>query len=45
MRNLFHVLGIQYYGACMYRGIDRAGERHPTAIQEIKTRIFEFVHK
>jgi len=44
VKNLFHVLDIQYFGSCLYRGIDKAGEieDHPTAFQEVHDKVLEF---
>lgn len=45
VKNFFHVLDIKYFGACLYRGIDEAGEieKHPTAFQEVHEKVLQFV--
>lgn len=46
VKNLFHVLDIHYFGACLYRGIDQAGdiEKHPTAFQEVHDKVLKLAH-
>lgn len=43
VKNLFHVLDIDYFGDCLYRGIDQAGdiEQHPTAFEEVSAKVLE----
>jgi hypothetical protein len=45
IKSLFHVLDVEYSGACVYRGIDQPGdiENHPTAFQEIRDKVLNFV--
>lgn len=47
IKNLFHVLDIHYTGACLYRGIDQAGEieLHSSALQEVHDKVLDFVHE
>ena len=38
IRTFFHMLDIEYINACLYSGIDKAGEinNHPTALTEVR---------
>lgn len=41
VKNLYHVLDVRYYGSCVYRGIDQAGDidKHPTAFSEVREKV------
>lgn len=43
VKNLYHVLDIQYFGSCVYQKIDKAGEiaHHPTAFRDVREKALE----
>lgn len=46
VKNLFHVLDVEYFGDCLYRGIDQAGdiEKHPTAFEDVAAKALELAN-